>query len=76
MGRREGEGEVEMEARWRIQDFPEGMRQLLEERAPTYYLTNFPQKLHVNEEILAGGGRPWQPLRSATEAGSGLIARK
>ena len=23
--------------------------------APTYYLANFPQKLHENEEILGGG---------------------
>ena len=37
--------------------------------APTYYLANFSQKLHENEEILGrGGGRrvPRAPLRSAT----------
>ena len=40
---------------WRIQDFPKGMP--TPKGAPTYYLTNFYRKLHVNEEILAQGGR-------------------
>ena len=41
---------------WRIQDFPEGMRQPWM-GAPTYYLVNFSQKLHENEEILGQRGR-------------------
>ena len=34
--------------------------------ARTYYLANFSQKLHENEEILGRGARP-SPLRSATD---------
>ena len=29
--------------------------------APTYYLPNFPRKLHENEEILTGGGASLAP---------------
>ena len=46
---------------WRIQDFPERGAPTLK-GALTYYLPNFSQKLHENEEILAGGGaHPWCP---------------
>ena len=38
---------------WQILDFPGGRQPL--RGAPTYYLTNFSQKLHENKEILAGG---------------------
>ena len=37
---------------WWIQDFPEGGTPT-PDGAPTYYLTNFSQKLHENKEILA-----------------------
>ena len=48
---------------WRIQDFPEGVRQP-QRGASTYYLTKFPRKLHENEEMLTqrGGARPSHPL--------------
>ena len=39
-----------------VTDFPKWRRQLLR-RMPTYYFTNFPRKLHKNEEILAQGTR-------------------
>ena len=43
---------------WRIQDFPDGGAPTPEGGAPTYYLTNFSQKLHENEENLTQrGGR-------------------
>ena len=44
---------------WRIQDFPDGGAPTPERGAPTYYLTNFSQKLHENEENLTpeGGAR-------------------
>ena len=50
---------------WRIQDFPDGGAPTPEGGAPTYYLTNFSQKLHENEENLTqrGGARvPAPPL--------------
>ena len=55
---------------WRIQDFPEeGALTPKGGGAPTYYLANFCQKMHENEEILGqrGGGRGTRapPLRSA-----------
>ena len=47
---------------WRIQDFPEGGTNPKGRGTPTYYLTNFPPKLHENEEIVAMGGvRPSPP---------------
>ena len=60
---------------WRIQDFPkEGTPSPGE--APTYYLANFSQKLHENEDILGQrGGRASlaAPLRSATAMGVDLV---
>ena len=41
---------------WRIQDFPDGYTNP-NGGAPTFYLANFPQKLHENEEILGQGAR-------------------
>ena len=53
---------------WRIQDFPEEGALSPKIGSPTYYLANFSQKLHENEEILGrGGARPSRPLRSATD---------
>ena len=49
---------------WRIQDFPDGGGANPRGGAPTYYLTNFSQKLHENEENLTqrgGGARPCAP---------------
>ena len=57
-----------MSIQWRIQDFPDGGAPTPEGGAPTYYLTNFSQKLHENEENLTqrGGARvPAPPPRSA-----------
>ena len=52
---------------WRIQDFPEEGALTPKGGAPTYYLANFSQKLHENEEILGRGERvPRAPPRSAT----------
>ena len=48
---------------WWIQDFPERGRQP-RRATPTYYLGNFSQKLHENEEILSEGV-PRDPTRSA-----------
>ena len=50
---------------WRIQDFPEeGVLTPRGRGAPTYYLANFSQKLHENEEILGqrGGASLVPPL--------------
>ena len=51
---------------WRIQDLQEGVRQLPGGGgvSPIYYLTNFSQNLHENEEILAERGArvPGTPL--------------
>ena len=49
---------------WRNQDFPEEGALTPKEGAPTYYLANFSQKLHENDEILSRGARPWRPLRT------------
>ena len=48
---------------WQIQDFPEEGALTPKGGAPTYYLANFSQKLHKNEEILGqrGGTRPSHP---------------
>ena len=48
---------------WRIQDFPEEGALTPKGGAPTYYLVNFSQKLHENEEILGqrGGAHPSRP---------------
>ena len=45
---------------WQIQDFPEEGALIPKGGAPTYYLANFSQKLHENEEILGqrGGTHP------------------
>ena len=49
---------------WRIQDFPEGVCQPM--GMPTYYLANFSQKLHANEDIWAKWGCVFLvPVRSA-----------
>ena len=61
-------------SQWRIQDFPEGVRQP-RRGAPTYYLTNFFRKLHENEEMLVqrwGRASLEFPLRSATDSGHKL----
>ena len=53
-----------------------GGRQPQRGGAPTYYLTNFSQKLHENEENLTqrGGARPCAPPpRSANEVGTLLV---
>ena len=48
-----------LKKQWRIQDFPDGGGGRLPQRegAPTYYLTNFPQKLHANKKIDPDEGR-------------------
>ena len=48
----------------RIQDFSEGCANP-RGGAPTYYLANFPGKLHENEEILGRGRVSLMPSRSA-----------
>ena len=50
---------------WRIHEFPEGVP-TPEGRTLTYYLTNFPQKLHENEGVNGSkeyaGVVPWTGL--------------
>ena len=46
---------------WRIQGFPEGVRQLQRWGRQPIIFANFPQKLHKIEEIWTeGGARPWR----------------
>ena len=50
------------DVQWRIQDFPDGVRQLQKSGRQPIIFASFPQKLHEIEEIWTErAARPWRP---------------